>query len=983
MATNGSTIKWAQRAEVKPQGFSAIVAVLTVMGIGLVFSSAFLFSATRSIESFKHEINSAQSYYTSESGVEDAIYRIRNNKNIASQNVLAVENSYATTTVDTLGDVKTITATGNKNEAVRKVRTTMTISSTEADFFYGVQVGEGGVEMGQNSNINGSIYSNGSIVGASGAAISGDVQVAAGSNPTLDANWTTYNADFPFGNTAGAIITIVDSAGDVGQYSSLVLGSDGFARISYMDNGNKDLKFARCADADCASPVRNAVDTVGEVYEVTSLVLDSNNFAHISYYHDGNDDQKFARCTNADCSASNVTTIESTNNVGDTSAVKIGSDGFARIAYFQDSNGDVKFARCTNADCTAKNIVTVDSSNYVGEWLSLALGSNGFARISYYDETSGNLKFARCTNDDCSSAIITIVDSSTDDVGKYNSLVLDSNNFARISYFNDTSNDLQFAQCTNEDCTNKNIATVDSGGSVGEYTSIALGSDGFARISYYDSSNSALKFVRCTNPDCSTKNISTVDNSASVGKYTSLALGLADGFGRISYFNDSSDDLKFVRCVDADCTGTVERADATQSFRVSADAKIRRASIYIKKVGNPLNIPVMIIRDEGGRPGDSSGDIIASGTLAASSVTSNYGWADVSFTTNPTLSALQTYWIVADASIDNSNYWVWGGDNTDGYTQGTAKYSNDWDAGNWSNFGGDLDFKIWVGGSDASVNSVSIGGGAYAHTISNTTVNGSVEATIFTNSTTNGNVTADNISSCTISGNAAYNIKTSCAIGGTETSPTSIPDPPPLLSMPISQGNIDQWKADAVLGGTIAGDYTVSSNVSLGPKEITGNLVMTSNNKTLTVTGTLYVHGNIDVSNGSTIQCGAAYGSNSCVIINDGWIHTSNNGTFSGSGTAGSYLLMLTTLACNGVPASGCTHHDGAIDVHNQATGVIFYAANGMINLHNGVTITEATAYKLRLDNTAVVTYESGLADARFTSGPSAGWSISGWKEIQ
>lgn len=93
--------------------------------------------------------------------------------------------------------------------------------------------------------------------------------------------------------------------------------------------------------------------------------------------------------------------------------------------------------------------------------------------------------------------------------------------------------------------------------------------------------------------------------------------------------------------------------------------------------------------------------------------------------------------------------------------------------------------------------------------------------------------------------------------------------------------------------------------------------------------------------------------------------------------------MMLTNSNCDGSSPTGCTHHDGAVDIHNNATGVIFYAPNGMVNLHNGVNVTEVTAYKLRLDNTAIITYESGLANANFSSGPGASWQINDWKEVE
>lgn len=210
--------------------------------------------------------------------------------------------------------------------------------------------------------------------------------------------------------------------------------------------------------------------------------------------------------------------------------------------------------------------------------------------------------------------------------------------------------------------------------------------------------------------------------------------------------------------------------------------------------------------------------------------------------------------------------------------------------------------------------------------------------------------------------------------------------PEPAISpLPISQANIDQWKADAGAGGVITGDYTVSSNVSLGPKEITGNLLMNSNNKVLTLNGTIYVRGNIDISNGSSIRCSSDYGSNSCVIVAGGWIHITNNGEFSGSGQIGSYLMLLTTLSgCTGEDdQTGCTHHRGGIDLHNNATGAVFYAQNSMVNLHNGVRVSEITAYKIRLDNNAIVRYEQGLINADFSSGPGASYKIKSWEEAE
>jgi len=404
--------------------------------------------------------------------------------------------------------------------------------------------------------------------------------------------------------------------------------------------------------------------------------------------------------------------------------------------------------------------------------------------------------------------------------------------------------------------------------------------------------------------------------------------------------------------------------DFAQSFTAPSSDPLVKVSMYIKKVGSPGNRNIRITVDSSGSPADTE---LASGTLESGLVTGSYGWIDIIFSSPALLTSGNTYWIVLDARRDSGDYWIWCRDKNNGYGNGVGKYSQDWDDDPWTIITGDLTFKTYFSEGITLINSVVVIGDAQANTITNSKICGDAYYQSIDSSSLN-----------------FVNTPTNPTCPDPLTSGTAYPgSPDPSLSnMPISQSNIDDWKTDAAAGGQITGDYTVTSDVSLGPVEITGDLLMTATNRTLTVTGTIYVHGNIDLDNGSTIKCDSSYGINSCGIVADGWIHTANNGTFSGSGDPASFLLLLTTSQCKGVSAPNCGHHDSAVDLHNNATGVIFYAADGMINLHNGVNVTEATAYKLRIDNTATVTYNQGLANASFSSGPSAGWIISEWKEI-
>jgi hypothetical protein len=89
-------------------------------------------------------------------------------------------------------------------------------------------------------------------------------------------------------------------------------------------------------------------------------------------------------------------------------------------------------------------------------------------------------------------------------------------------------------------------------------------------------------------------------------------------------------------------------------------------------------------------------------------------------------------------------------------------------------------------------------------------------------------------------------------------------------------------------------------------------------------------------------------------------------------------MLALTTSFCD---SSFCSND--AIDVSGSAGSVVLYAANGTIEFTGSASAKEAVGYKMKLSGSANVTYESGLANQNFVSGPSGAWNISSWKEIK
>ncbi|MBU6414707.1 hypothetical protein KGQ34_00480 [Patescibacteria group bacterium] len=256
------------------------------------------------------------------------------------------------------------------------------------------------------------------------------------------------------------------------------------------------------------------------------------------------------------------------------------------------------------------------------------------------------------------------------------------------------------------------------------------------------------------------------------------------------------------------------------------------------------------------------------------------------------------------------------------------------------------------------------GGGKTQSTVTGTAIAAGIHT--IQNITVNQNGSAQNFNNCNIGGTATYVSQwNGCTAGSTQTASQA----PAPGTFPITGEQITNWKNDAVAGGTI-NSITVNTNTSLGPKKINGNLTL-GNNVTLTITGTVWVTGTIAFGNNNTLRLSASYGELSGLVIVDGATNVGNNAIFLGSGTAGSYLMLLDTAI------------NDAIDIGNNANGAIFYAPNGTIDIGNNLSLHEATAYKLEISNNSSIIYENGLANLQFSSGPSGGYQIERWKETE
>jgi hypothetical protein len=397
--------------------------------------------------------------------------------------------------------------------------------------------------------------------------------------------------------------------------------------------------------------------------------------------------------------------------------------------------------------------------------------------------------------------------------------------------------------------------------------------------------------------------------------------------------------------------------DFAQSFQVATTSQANYVQFYIRKVGSPSNATVRIVADNGS--GSPSSTVLDTATLGDSSgagaVGTSYSWVNATFSSNAELTPGVTYWLVIDGSTHSSRYYVLAANNT--YAGGGGKLYNGSAWVNTSPSGLDGYFKLYLGGLTSQ-----LGGGNWAGAVVVGT--GGV-----------GDAWAHTVRGASVAGNLY------CQVGASNNKPcdTSRPDPSPQ-GFPISDANIATWKAEATDGITYNGNVTVGwQGTTTGPIKINGDLTLNGGGE-LNMTGTIWVTGNVNITSGGSIVLDPGYATDSGVLLADGRVSLSGGGELSGSGQAGSYILLLTTSNCpDGVGCGGSP----AMSISGGAGSLILSAQEGTMSLSGGVEARGTTAKRITATGGTEITYETGLANVNFSSGPGGAWNVVSWKEVQ
>jgi hypothetical protein len=360
-----------------------------------------------------------------------------------------------------------------------------------------------------------------------------------------------------------ALTTADVTTSDVGNFSSLTIGTDGLPVVAHHDATLGAVRVTHCGNAACTNGnVSTTVDDpVNYVGFDTSIAVGSDGLPIVSYRDVNGGSLRVTHCGNLACTTGNLTTTvddPASGVVGAFTSIAIGTDGLPVISHQDVTAGALRVTHCGNVACTAGNISTTvdDQANIVGELTSMAIGTDGLPVISHRDATALTLRVTHCGNPACTAGNVSTTVDPVYGVGLFTSLAIGADGLPIISHQDAAAGGLRVTHCGNVLCTSGHVSTtVDAPGhQVGRTSAIAIGVDGRAIISHQDGTAGALRVTHCGNVLCTAGNVSvTVDDPVNVvGLHSAIAIG-ADGLPVISHSDQTARALRVVKCGTRTC----------------------------------------------------------------------------------------------------------------------------------------------------------------------------------------------------------------------------------------------------------------------------------------------------------------------------------------------------------------------------------------------------------------------------------------------
>jgi hypothetical protein len=181
------------------------------------------------------------------------------------------------------------------------------------------------------------------------------------------------------------------------------------------------------------------------------------------------------------------------------------------------------------------------------------------------------------------------------------------------------------------------------------------------------------------------------------------------------------------------------------------------------------------------------------------------------------------------------------------------------------------------------------------------------------------------------------------------------------------------------------GWYEINTDTTIGNLKVECNLRIRKSgvSTVVTLTGPIWVVGNIEFDQGPRLVVSPSLGRRSVQIIADNpanrltssKISIRNSTEFIGSGHSASFIMVLSQN--NSAELGGV---EVAIDIGQSSNGaLLLYSGHGLISIGNSIFLKSVTGYKTSIGNNSNVVYDTGLANVLFTGGPGGGYVIRSW----
>ncbi len=322
-----------------------IVSIITFFILVIMSTMAFSMGSLifYSQEMSTNAKKSTQSYYAAESGIEDALLRLRNSPNIPSSTyALAVSSATVTVTIpDLLAGSRTITATSDNSGTIKAIKVVSTLDSSGVSFHYAIQSG-GGFSLGSNSEIMGNIFANGDISNPNASA-------------TIDEGVVTTSTNKIVGHNNGNKLVIKKDAKTYDCSYATVSGN------LTITGGNNTCGSASSASQVSNQPLPISQSQIDSWKNSASSACDSSDVTRLA--GNGNTVSLGPCKVTGDLSIGNGSTLTIKGNLYVTGNITFGNKSNVFLdSSFGYSSGEI----ITDGTLTVSNNVTVKSLAYTG-----------------------------------------------------------------------------------------------------------------------------------------------------------------------------------------------------------------------------------------------------------------------------------------------------------------------------------------------------------------------------------------------------------------------------------------------------------------------------------------------------------------------------------------------------------------------------------------------------------------------------------------